>query len=425
MGHQRKFNRNHRRSQARLERKSQRRWPPSAEPPFDPDSCIESTDGGFMIGASLDKLDPAGFVGFVSSTIAVIEDRDAGAPADAMQQVIETSSRDRTPMSHALLIGLAAMAPRADDRIHAKRLVAERSEADRDRLPSWIAGFEQAVAVKAFAHRELWWGRSFLGIELRLGDQSLCVIADIGHVERYVVTKGHLYPGTIDGFLEQFPEIMMTPGTWTDYVDLGRAGAQLTEAIRRSDDTDMYEAFLEDEWQPMRAELLWAARLAGAAGSFEAPEPTECGIDPLFDPESVALSPTEIAAVVDDFRNSPHGRRAHAEGVDQGIDLIVGYATTVGHGRLECWGPRRAAMFLHSYVLAEVWDGDIDLSTVPRLLEHWIHFTNERAEMPASMAEETIDRIHDVTPIFDAMLRAREQSVRDAAADLVAARFRD
>lgn len=423
MGHQRKFNRNHRRSQARLERQSQRRRPPSAIPPFDPDSCIESADGGFMIGAALDTLDPAGFVGFVSSTLAIIEDQPAGA--NAMQKVIETAGRDRTPTSHALLIGIAAMATRADDRVHAERLVAERSDADRDRLPSWIAGFEQAVAVKAFAHHELWWDHSFLAIELRLGEHPLCVLAHIGHVERYVVTKGHLQPGTIDSFLDEFPEIVMTAGTWTDYVDLGRAGAQLAEAIRRSDDTDMYEAFLEDEWQPMRAALLWAARLAGSAGSFEAPEPTDRGIDPLFDPESVVLSPAEIAEVVDEFRTSPHGRRAHADGVHQGIDLIVGYATTVGHGRLECWGPRRVAMFLHSHVLAEVWDSDIDLSTIPRLLEHWIEFINERAEMPASMARETIDRIHDVTPIFDAMLRAREQSVRDAADDLVAARFRD
>lgn len=175
----------------------------------------------------------------------------------------------------------------------------------------------------------------------------------------------------------------------------------------------------------MRAELLWAARLASAAGSFTAPAQTERGIDPLFDPGRGDMSPAEVATIVDEFRRGSHGRQARADGVDGGVDILVGYATSVGHARLECWGPRRAALFLHSYVLGQVWDADIDLSTLPRLLEHWIHYTNERASMPESMARETIERIRDVTPIYHALLRARERTVQAAADDFVAARFRD
>jgi hypothetical protein len=421
VGHKRKFNRNRKRSERRHDRPSRPRdW--SAPPLNESEGGFDADDFGFLLDAALTNSGPAAFVGYVSSTLAIVDDHGVGS--NSMHEFIERVGDDKTQNGHALLIGIAAMAPRADDRTHAERLLADRSQADRDCLPGWITGIEQAVAVNAFAHQDLWWDSSFVTIELQLGDHPLCVFADIGHVDRYIVTKGHLYPGTVDSFLDEFPEVTMTAGTSTDYVDIGRAGAQLVEAVRRSDEIDMSEAFFDDMWRPMRAEILWAARLAGATSFFRPPKPNNHGIDPLFDPETIELTETEVAAVVNEFRSSPHGQRANVDGADKGIELIVSYATTVGHGRLESWGPRRAALFLHSYVLGEIWEGDFDLLTVPRLLEHWIHFINERAEMPASMAQETIERVHDVTPIYNALLRARDQSVRDTADDLVAGRFR-
>jgi hypothetical protein len=419
------MNRKKRAASARSQRARHRRTPPihsrRVEPTLDPSAVADADDDAefrALFEPALAADHPAAFLVRASTFLAVALEEQPGLPRCA--EAIERLDQVDSVLGHALLIAVSVLAPTADDRAHAQRAAERRSPAKREQLPDWLLALGQASAVRAIDISDLWWDTSFQAIELEIAGRASTVFIEVDHVAGFVACRGNVADASIAAFFDEFPESLVEPGTTASHVDLATAGRRFAYAIDQCSAGQRTSMHDDPDW-PLNQPLAgWAARLACAAGSSAQPLPADADAAvALFDPRAGSTDLHELKAA---FLGSAHGERAIAEGVTGGLTTLLDYAAGHGHRRALRWGPVRVADFLVRYIPEDVWSDLDELQRMPDLLRHWVGYVNERCDMPANMADETLERIDRCRAFYLAIIEARARNLDDFAAGLIADR---
>lgn len=361
------------------------------------------------IRAALHSDEPLDLLALVSGLLEVTDPRradpfagDDAEPGPNLHDLVDSFLGTPAPEISAVLAVIRALTP---DELLAARIGRELARR-RDRLPAWLQTLGSATLQPDvwFLTHVLGDGDDYLyGVTLPTGEE-LSALVYVDHNLGGVVKDAFIAPTSLVSMTSTISRETHDPDQTLRRVDPAEARAAVEQAIERGAMT--YPPLESDSWPMCRPLIEWMLRMLPTGGDA---------------PRRPVWNEPERDALKDGFFASAYGSGLDDDDHRALLESVLWYATDYGPGDPLRWSAVKLEILLLDWFPRKVIADRDYLSLLPGLLEAFIPYAHERAEVREELTRDALSSLATMTPDYLGRIGSAPTSPADQLAALLGA----